>query len=296
MGRIQPFGHAFERGIVAQAKVGLDHHGGVVVELLVRFEGDAFCGGFRSPGYSIGAIDFLGDQFHAVAQLHVQRIEIAEVDFFVAGIDHRVGQFQSPVATLGPMLGHGAARAGLLGGLPHHGNLVFGVGLKGVDAHYRIDARFANNADVVQHIRQPIFQQLQIFFGVVVGQSHAQRDFRASAMHFEGADGSGQHGNIGSEPAVAALHVPEFLESDVGGESAFGDMVVEHLQAKTIANDGRLSHGDVGKRAGVHHAWLVFGGGAQRWIDGIAHPGAHGACNFQVAGGHGIAFFIVSQR
>ena len=48
------------------------------------------------------------------------------------------------------------------------------------------------------------------------------------------------------------------------------------------------------KRSGMDHYRLVFDGGAQGGINGIAHPGSHGTGDFKVAGGDRIAFLIIS--
>jgi hypothetical protein len=34
-------------------------------------------------------------------------------------------------------------------------------------------------------------------------------------VHLQGADGGGEHGDVGYQPAVAALDVPELLEADI---------------------------------------------------------------------------------
>ena len=75
-----------------------------------------------------------------------------------------------------------------------------------------------------------LFQQCQVLLGVLFGQGQAGYDFGSAAVHLQGPDGGGQDGNIGFQSAVAALHVPEFLKTDVGGETAFGDMIIEHFQ------------------------------------------------------------------
>ena len=69
----------------------------------------------------------------------------------------------------------------------------------------------------------------------------------------------------GFEPAEPAFYVPEFFKADIGSKAALGDMVVEHLETDAVGDDGGLSHGDIGKGAGMHHAGLVFGRAASAW-------------------------------
>ena len=72
-------------------------------------------------------------------------------------------------------------------------------------------------------------------------------------------------------------------------------MVIEHLQAQAVADNGGLPHGNVGKGPGMHHAGLIFRRAAQRGINGVAHPRGHGPGNFQVAGGDGFTLLVISD-
>src|SRR4030065_983803 len=94
------------------------------------------------------------------------------------------------------------------------------------------------------------------------------------------------------ESAQAALYIPEFLEADICCKTTLGDVVVEHLQTNSVGNNGRLSYGNVGKGAGMHHARLVLSSAHQRGIDGVAHPGSHSTADFQVAGGYRVALLV----
>src|SRR5690606_28442279 len=100
---------------------------------------------------------------------------------------------------------------------------------------------------------------------------------------------------MGTETAVAALHVPELLEADVRCEAALRYMVVEQLQTDAVADDGRLPDGDVGERSRVYHAWLVLHSGAQRGIDGIAHVGRHRPRHLEVRRGDRLPTLVVGH-
>lgn len=95
---------------------------------------------------------------------------------------------------------------------------------------------------------------------------------------------------------MSALYVPEFFESDIGGKTAFGNVIIKHFQTDAVGNDGGLADCNVGERTGMHHAGLVLDRTHQRRIDGIAHPGRHGTADFQISGGYGIAAFIKGNR
>jgi hypothetical protein len=82
------------------------------------------------------------------------------------------------------------------------------------------------------------------------------------------------------QPAVSTLDVPEFLETYVRTKSAFGDVVIEQLQANPVSDYGRLADRDIGKWSGMHHTRLVFRGAAKRGVDGVSHPSCHRATYF----------------
>ena len=90
---------------------------------------------------------------------------------------------------------------------------------------------------------------------------------------------------FGLQAREAALEVPELLEADVGAEAALGDVVVGQPRAELVGDDRALADGDVGERAGVHEDRLALDGLQQVRIDGLDHPGGHGAVHFEVGGG-----------
>jgi hypothetical protein len=160
-----------------------------------------------------------------------------------------------------------------------------GIGVEPVDADHRVDAGLADDADHVDHVLAALFHQFEVLLGVGFIHGFSGNDLGAAAMHFQGADGGGQYGDVGFQAGEAAFHVPEFLETDIGGKSGLGDVVVEALQADAVGDDGTLAHGDVGERAGVHEAGVVLGGAHEGRVDGVAHEGGHGVAHFQVAAG-----------
>ena len=60
---------------MGQAQMGLDHHRGIVIILGVFFK--PLCLGFRirGPGDAVGAIDYLGNLLHPVAELTGYNLE-----------------------------------------------------------------------------------------------------------------------------------------------------------------------------------------------------------------------------
>ena len=167
--------------------------------------------------------------------------------------------------------------------------------MEGVDADHRVDAGRPDGVDVVHHVGQALLQSLQVFFGVGIGQGRPGDHLGAAAVHLQRPDGGGEHRHVWFEAAEAALDVPELLEADIGGEAALGDMIIKHLEADAVGDDGGLAHGDVGKGAGMHHAGLILRRAAQGGVDGVAHPGGHGAADFEVAGGDRLALLIVGH-
>ncbi len=45
----------------------------------------------------------------------------------------------------------------------------------------------------------------------------------------------------------------------------------------------------------MYETWLVFNSVAECRVDGVAHPGRHGAVHFQIGRGDGVAFLVVGE-
>ena len=73
-------------------------------------------------------------------------------------------------------------------------------------------------------------------------------------------------------------------------------MIVKQLQGQTVGDDGGLADGDVGKGAGVDQHRLMLHGVAHGGVDGVAHPCGHGAGNFQILGGDGVALAVIGHH
>jgi len=277
---------------MGQAQVALDHHGGVVGILGIILQHLGLGQGLRRPIHPVAAIHFLGDQLHPVAQFHLQRIEELEVVLFVAGVDHRIGKLERAVAAQFPMLGFGAPRPGCLGDPAHHPALLVGVGVEAVDADHRVDPGLADDIDQVHHVLATLLDQPDVLLGIGVIQGLARNHLRSAAVHLQGTDGGGKHGDVRLQAGVAAFHVPELLEADIGSEAGLGDVVFKELQGHPVGNDRRLADGDIGKGSGVDQTGVVLGGTHQGRIDGVAHEGGHGVAHFQVTAGHRFAALV----
>ena len=144
----------------------------------------------------------------------------------------------------------------------------------------------------MDHVLATFFHQFQVFLGILRGQRDAGYDFGAAAVHLQRTDGGCQNRYMRFQAAEAAFDVPEFFEPDVGCKAGFGDVVVKQFQADAIGNDRRLTHGNVGKRPGMHHTGVVLGGAHQGGVDGIAHESRHGIADFQIARRDGFAAFV----
>jgi hypothetical protein len=132
-------------------------------------------------------------------------------------------------------------------------------------------------------------QQAEVFRRVDRIEFAAGENGGASAMELQSPNGGDHDDGVGLEPRATALDVPEFLIADVGRESALGDEVVAERGADTVRDDGALSDGDVGERTGVDQHGLAFERLHQRGVDGPDEPGGHGAVDFEVGGGDGLA-------
>ncbi len=135
----------------------------------------------------------------------------------------------------------------------------------------------------MNHVLAAFFNQLDVLLGVRIVKRFAGNNFRAAAMHLQGTDCCGEDGDMRLKTRVAALDVPEFLETDVCGKAGFGDIVVKEFEGDTIGDNRRLSDRDVCKWSCVYQTRIVLGGTHQGWVDGISHEGGHGIADFQVA-------------
>ena len=143
--------------------------------------------------------------------------------------------------------------------------------MEGVDADDRVDAGLLDVADMVHRVLHALFQPFHgLFRGreVLFGDGPARRARQGAgvdAVVFQAADGGGKHRHVGDEAAETAFDVPELLKADVGAEPGLGDMVVEQFQADLVGDDGGLTHGDVGKGAGVHEDRAASRRSASGW-------------------------------
>ncbi len=72
-------------------------------------------------------------------------------------------------------------------------------------------------------------------------------------------------------------------------------MVIPEFQAHAVCDNRALAHGDVGKRAGMHQAGLIFGRAHEGGVDGVAHKGRHGISHFEITAGHRFAALVESH-
>ena len=97
---------------------------------------------------------------------------------------------------------------------------------------------------------------------------------------------------MGLQAAEPALHVPEFFKADICGKPAFSNMIIKHFKADAVGNNGGLSHSNIGKGTRMHHARLIFSSAHEGGVNGVAHPGAHGAAHLKVTGGHWLTALV----
>ena len=85
---------------MAQAQMGLDHHGGVVVELGIGFELFGLGCGLGREGDSVGPVDLFGDQLDALPERGFQLVEEFEVDFVLTGVNDRIRELEGSLAAI----------------------------------------------------------------------------------------------------------------------------------------------------------------------------------------------------
>ena len=184
----------------------------------------------------------------------------------------------------------------LLAELLEKGDLRVGVGVEAVDADDRVDAGLFDGVHMMEQVAGALFQKLEVLLGVFLRQGSARGDLRAAAVHLERADGRDQNRDVRGQAGQTGLDVPELFKADVGSEAGLGDMVIEQLECQTVSDDRGLADGDVGERAGVNENRLMLDRVAHGGVDGVAHPRGHGAGNFEIFAGDGLAAAGVSNN
>ena len=149
---------------------------------------------------------------------------------------------------------------------------------------------------MVEQVAGALFQELEVLLGVFLGKGSARGNLRAAAVHLERADGRNQNGDVRGQAGKTGLDVPELLEADVGSEAGLGDMVIEELQGQTVSDNRGLADGDVCERACMDQNGLMLDRVAHGGVDGVAHPCGHGAGNFEVLAGDGLATLGVGNN
>ena len=275
--------------------MGLDHHGAVILVLRVRLEALGLLHSQRCPVNAVGAVDFLGNQFHALTQRHFKIVQELDVDRLLAGFDDGLGQLDCTFAAVTPVVGLRAADAVLFAEFLQQGDFRVGIGVEAVDADDRVDAGLLDGVHMMEQVAGALFQKFEVLLGVFLRQRCARGDLRAAAVHLKRTDSCDQNGDVRGQAGQTGLDVPELLEADVGSEAGLGDMVVEQLESQTVRDDGGLADGDVGERAGMNENRLMLDRVAHGGVDGVAHPRGHRACNLEIVTGDGFAAAGVSD-
>ena len=174
---------------MGQGQVRLDHHGAVVRILRVTLEALGLFNGQRRPVDAVGTVDFRGNALDALAERHVQRIEVVEFGRLFAGVNDEFGQFNGALAAVLPVLGQGAADAALFAEPADELNFCIRVRVELVDADDRFNAGFNDVVDVVEQVFAALFQELEVFRRIGVRQRTAGYDFRSAAVHLQSTDG-----------------------------------------------------------------------------------------------------------
>ena len=245
---------------MTQTQVGLDHHGSKIFEGRIRLEflGLGFC--FGRPGNPIRAIDLFGDNLNAFAKRHFQRIEEMEFTFFIRGINHGVGQFEGPLATIQPMGGYCASSAGFFRVTFHQVNLFLRIGMETIDTHNWLDTGLFHDVDVVEKVHDTFLKQIEVLFRIGGIQRTTRNNLGSAPMHLQGTNGGRQNRYVGFQATETTFDIPELFKPDIAPKSTLRNVIVKHLETDTIADNGRLSHRDIGKRSCVNHDWLAFNG------------------------------------
>lgn len=98
-----------------------------------------------------------------------------------------------------------------LGRPANHVCVLLRVGGEAVDADDPPDAGQLDGVEVVNQVGEFLLHKADVFLRVLLLERAARNDGRTTSVHLEGVDGCGEDGYVGSEAAVAALHISEFL-------------------------------------------------------------------------------------
>ena len=139
------------------------------------------------------------------------------------------------------------------------------------------------------------FEQAEILLRVGFVQFQAGLDFRAAAVHLEGADGGDDDDGVRFQAGITAFQIPELFKTEVSAEAGFRDVVFGKGGSDLVRDDGTLSDGDICERSRMDENRLAFDGLHERRIEGFDHPGGHRAVDFQIGRRDGGAGFRIGD-
>ena len=90
-----------------------------------------------------------------------------------------------------------------------------------------------------------------------------------ASVHLQSLSGSHEHSQLRSDTRLAAFDIIEFLRTQIGAESSFGDDIVTIGHGQTGCQHGVTSVSDIGKRTAVYESRCVLGGLHQIRMQGI---------------------------
>ena len=158
---------------------------------------------------------------------------------------------------------------------------------------------------VVEHHKHRLPETLQVaYVAVEVGKTCAQPLFVGlfdaveghAAVHFQSLRRGHDDGEVGTQSALAAEDIVEFLCAEVGTESSLRDGIFGVGHGHARGEEGVATVGDVGEGAAVHDGGRVFSGLHEVGLNGIFKEHHDGACHAEVFHGERLSLVGVAEE
>lgn len=132
----------------------------------------------------------------------------------------------------------------------HQRNFRVVVGVETIEGDDDRALKLRGAVEMSGEIFQPALQCIRV--------RQRERIERHAAVHLQRTDGRDDHNRRGSEPALAALDVHEFLPAEIKGESGLRDCEIGMRERHARREHGVAAVRDVCKRSAMHEGGHSF--------------------------------------
>ncbi|KAI6752650.1 hypothetical protein HG530_013402 [Fusarium avenaceum] len=250
----------------------------------------------------LGAVHLLANGLEALVNGTLQIVGQLQVLGLVGSRDDTMGEVNSPLTTLSPVVGQdGVLSTGRDSLLAENRNLSVRVSRKLVDSNNDGDTERLGVGNLLLQVHAASAQNVNILLLVDRAKSGTRSDRRGATVNLESSDGSNNDNDVRSKARSTALDIEESFTSHSEVETSLGNnesrllakilirLGTGEFQRKLVGKDRALSNADVGERTSMHKYRSTLEGLHQVGLDGILHESSEGTASTDVVGCDGVA-------